>query len=676
MHACVLCGEHDQAIEVFDDLLKGDLAVIAEEWQWGGGQDRVDPRCRDLAMRALGGSRLSGSSDRALDFYREIKDERSPISVQALSGVMKACTRERGWEDAMSILFDAQDRKSSPLIIVAGDALELTTVTDDDSAWEKVSPHMGEFVSSVMKACNVKGEFGLALLALRLFETSLPESVVGSCHEKTRHAAGTLSFPEVPESIGGTAIACIDTDILATTAMVSLCGLSWPSAAADVFEVIDSLNEVKLVQARDVYGYAKIEETAQKERGIKLAWEAPFQNVHRITAAVHKVINSADGLSSQDTDLFASALATTVHSCTVAGQAQTGLCLVEWVERTLSGEVRESDTVLGSSVLPVTDGLLAAVIDAYLAVDRPDDSFRLFQNHVAESMYSEMTLSSTAAIKILFKLGRIEDAVSLFHKTAANNYNPDLFVVVARGLVQAKEWSVAADLYRLAVSVDCVNEDLSLLAMKAVASSHSDGKIRVLRNIVNDLCQRIGFDENIWRESNYWALKRLIGPTMTSRLMWWQDPKTRHLEELELALRQLDESSSSGLMPKKDVIRLIVSAAKSFRNYKVPPERTRLPRIPRDRETWLKTLRDVVQVAKHTSLMDEPHFIENVTHAFQGLGQTSDSVRVVSEAIARGLRMKESTLQDVSRAADETGTDLSIDDIRMLTNGIADTGNS
>lgn len=57
-------------------------------------------------------------------------------------------------------------------------------------------------------------------------------------------------------------------------------------------------------------------------------------------------------------------------------------------------------------------------------------------------------------------------------------------------------------------------------------------------------------DPATWAAANYWTLKRYLRYDAARLLMGWNDYKTSHLDELELALETLETQSKAGLAPK------------------------------------------------------------------------------------------------------------------------------
>jgi hypothetical protein len=148
--------------------------------------------------------------------------------------------------------------------------------------------------------------------------------------------------------------------------------------------------------------------------------------------------------------------------------------------------------------------------------------------------------------------------------------------------------------------------------------------------------------------------------------MWWHDSKTAHLDELELALSGLEKKATLGLKPKNAALRSIVTASKSFHEGYVPPDRTRLPSVPRDRGSWIKTIARVLLEAKDTTLLDDPSFIDDVTIALRKLDCGVECVGVVNDALDRGVRLHRRSLEEALEAAKSAEIVDPVEGIRML----------
>lgn len=667
MHACLICDRHDEAFEVFDQM-KGELAH-AGEWHWGGGEDRIDPLCRDLAIRALGGSTVvEDASSRALELFREVMRDGKAVSIEALCGVVSACQRDDRLDGVLSVFFSVLDMGYEAAWLVTGDDFIASDSEPSDAFHFELLPDMGFFLDAVMRACNSAAEFGMALVAFRLFELSLPRSFLDN-HQLVINDSGMKS--EIAGALCPTLYAFSNSSDLLSTAMVSLCNLDCPNHAASLFEQLSQpLEEVDdISNAEDLYHLATEEEARRKPFSMHPSWEASFRHMYRVTAACRAVQMNEEELSHQDAHLLASALSSTISSFTHCSQPEAGILLAKWVERicepivSVEKETGKEDAIF----LPVTDSLLAAVIEACSHANKPDLALDVFHMHSSSDAPDyRRPLSSIATMKILFAHGRDEDAMSLFRGVAKETPSPDLFIEAARGLLLAENSNAAADLYRLALASGCVSEELSLLTLEAVSLSRGKGRIRVMRNIIEEIARIVGTTGMKWTEAKYWDLKHLVGFSNVSRLMWWNDPNTSRLDELDLALQILDNRASSGLTPKNAALRIVVASAKAFHPDYIPTEKTGLPRLPRDRAGWVMTLSKVLEQAKLSTLYEDPNFIEDVALAYRVLGRSDLCVEVVNDAISRGMRVNFATLVKAVDAANSSGNAGSLDEIRMM----------
>jgi tetratricopeptide (TPR) repeat protein len=665
MHACLLCDRPNEALKVFDNLAGGDLQA-AGEWQWAGGQDRLDPLCRDLAMQALGGD--AGSSARALALFQQAEEDGVAVSVEALHGVVLAFEKDGNWEEAVTLLFSVLNKPHALRSLVKGNKLEISELESSPELSFEVLQEFGLVLNTVMQACNAAGQFGVALLCLRLVELALPPSVVSPYYDLAKDQDEiVLSLVPVLCAMGN-----ID-DCVATT-MVSLCGVECPNEAASVFKAISYKSDVlagnqTMLHSRDVYEFARSEASRRKHTVLQETWPTTWRHIHRLTASFFIIKETGETLAPEHTGLLSSALATTLRCCNAMSQAQTGLHLANWIEG-VNGSHNSTDGMFGAS-LPLTDSLVAAVMEAYCATGNYGVALDLFDSQsITERRESHWMLSYNAALIALFSLGRredgrLKDGIALFRKALAINRNPDMFCIAAKGLVNAKRWGEVTDLYRLALSSGCLSEELSKFALISAARGHRGEKMRGLRSIIAETAKVTGADPDTWIESKYWSLKRLLGFSTLRTLMWWDHAD--HLDELELALSGLEKRAALGLTPKQPALRAIVVAAKSFHEGYVPPDRARLAHVPRDRGSWIETIARLLLEAKDTTLLDDPSFIDDVTIALRKLDCGVECVGVVNDALDRGVRLHRRALEEALEAAAKSSQMAdSVGGIRML----------
>ena len=101
MRTCLLCDRPTEAWKIYEEFVEHEMKM-AGEWQWGGGRDRTDPLCRDLAMQSM--ATLTGKSATGVDFFLQTLEEDVTVSQEALLGVIGACECDGNWEEAVSLL--------------------------------------------------------------------------------------------------------------------------------------------------------------------------------------------------------------------------------------------------------------------------------------------------------------------------------------------------------------------------------------------------------------------------------------------------------------------------------------------------------------------------------------------------------------------------------------------
>jgi tetratricopeptide (TPR) repeat protein len=661
MHACLLCDRPNEALKVFDNIAGGELQA-AGEWQWAGGQDRLDPLCRDLAMQALGGK--AGSTARALTLFQQAEEDGVAVSVEALHGVVRACENDGNWEEAVTMLYSVLNRPHAFRSLVIGNKLEISELESSPELSFEVLQEFGLVLNTVMQACNAAGQFGVALLCLRLVELTLPPSVLSPYYDLAKDQ------DEIVLSLVPLLCALGNNDDCVATTMVSLCGVECPSEAVSVFKAISNRPDVlagnrTMFHSRDVYDFARSEASRRRHAVLQETWPTTWRHIHRLTASFSIIKDTGEELAPAHAGLLSSALATALRCCNATSQAQTGLHLAKWVEGA-NGSHNSTEGMFGAS-LPLTDSLVAAVMEAYCATGNYGVALDLFDSQsITERRESHWMLSYNAALIALFSLGRHEDGITLFRKALAIDRNPDMFCIAAKGLVDGKQWGAVTDLYRLALTSGCLSEELGKFALAAVAAGHPRDKTRGLRSIIEETAKVTGADSATWIESKYWSLKRLLGFSTLRTLMWWHDAKTAHLDELELALCGLEKRAALGLTPKNDALRAIVVAAKAFHEGSVPPDRIRLPHVPRDRGSWIKIMAQLLLEAKDTTLHDDPSFIDDVAIALRKLDCGVECVDVVRGALDRGVRLHRRALEEALEASQSVEMVDSVGGIRML----------
>lgn len=681
MYACVLCGRYDEALQVFREVrAEGDHA-IAQEWQWAGGQGKIHPLCKDLAMRVLGSADEFESSSSnialAVDLLNEAKAEGTPISVDALCSIVEAWGREGSWDKAMELFNFVVNTNSKPsLLTVSGGDLDHflseqvappssePTAQSSTQAFARFAP----LLDSVMRACNANGQHGTSLLAFRLLQVSSSSSPMLNL----RHFLKERSNSILVQSMAPTIIKSLGQkrkELLAST-MVSLCGVSCPDTALELYESVQSLvPEGALAdEPNDLYEFFQSESAYVQSKSIYANnWEAVARNIHRFTAVVqslkHEHPHGAE-LSAADRDLLSSALAICVRACTTVGNPSAGLHLAKWTEELprFPGEAGECVLLGNKFICPVTDSLLAAMMEAHASMGRHDLALALYDAFVhLDGSATMWTRSVSSAIESLFASDRYEEGLTLFQDVVGSARSPRLFAAAARGLARAERWNEVADLHHFALSSGCLSEELCFLALRAT----KDSGVRIMRNVIQECAQLVGVSASMWTEQNYWRLLNLIGFAKMSRLLWWDDPTTSQFDELELAIHNLEKRAEAGLTPRFADLRCIVRCAQGLQANYIPANRTGLPRVPRDPEAWLQTLRRVVDEAETTPLICDPDFVSQVIVALHNLGHLDEMITFMKESLSRGVRVRQATLAVALKASKEIRADVTPDILMM-----------
>jgi hypothetical protein len=638
MHACILCDQHEHAMKVFDQFIAGSDA--RREWQWGGGEmTELYPLCRDLAMRALGGCRSKtirkstsnddaeeGFSSRALEYYWNAFGEGVTVSLEALCGVAAACETDGRWEDAMSLLFSVLTKSMHIRWIVPGNELSVGSIVEELDFHPDVLPRMGKFASIVMRVCNAHHEFATAVLAFRLVTSSLPHDV---------HPSGVLMSPsELSESfLPAFSVFQQDKDLLLSELMTSFACLSCPQQSIKLYEEVAGGTGNALAESNRV-----LETVLRRKDEVATSdWLSVFTRLHHFMIAFQVIcVDNGEELTDGEARLMSSVLALIVSSCTKASQPQTGVKLATWVDLHVSSS---------EPYLPATDSLVAALIDAHSACGNYDAALDVL--HKQEGRLATRctgVLTSISAIKLLFRVSRVSEALALFDAVIQDRQSPDLMSAVASGLVHVGDWHAVTEVYRLAAAKGCLSEELGLLTIKSFREMGIEGRYRTMRNIAEDVAKVVGVTQKEWIESKYWKLKRLLGFSTAARLMMWGDPATRHLDELNFALHSIEKRKLEGRAPKSATLRLVVSAARSFRTFEVPEGKNGLALLPKDTAGWIRILKVVAAEANHCSLNYDQGFVESMALSFKELGSFEDAARVIDEATDRGLDVYRSVL--------------------------------
>lgn len=649
MQACLLCHKYDEALDIFDAAV--DNASVATEWQWGGQRDSLHPLCRDLAMRAMGNSPQTGMSDRAVRLLEDAQsNDDTAISVEALHGVLSALAKDGQWDTAVDLFFTLIESPEILSLLVRGDELDVSR--DQPLSDKDRDTLLNEFhellLGPVMRAANAEQEFGVSLLCLHITATRSrgAETLV-------QLKTDVLSSPVcqlLQSSPNGD-------DLLAST-MTALSGLGSYQKSLTLFETVAYGGGFS--SSRELHDWLSAEIPRRKRNSDGHGWDMVLLQMRQVISACAAMQNQPDLLSSDDVHLISFVVASLIRGSINSNQPEMGVRVGRWVESSLAGLADNEYPCLlqqGHTALPLTDSYLSSTVAALNASGKLESAYQLIETHVqggpvgAQKNWIFGILTHEETVKLLASEGDA-DFLSHFYGAISLRKNPSLFSVTAVGLAEKGDWAGVADIYRLALTSGCNSEEISLLAMKAAVSERRPNLLPVLRGIINEVAKLVGVSQSIWLHSKYHHIKRLLGTVLAHRLMWWEDPKTAHLDELEYAMEVCEQKMAKGILPNNFSLRIIVAEAAKFEEGYVPSDRTGLPRVPTTTEGWIDVVYRVLRLAEETGLPYNPYFVKDVCLAFERLGCDEACVQYAVDALSnRGVQIPPAALAATLKAS-------------------------
>ncbi|KAG7368144.1 hypothetical protein IV203_030887 [Nitzschia inconspicua] len=687
MQACWLCQKPDEAWNVLEEsnLLviqsQSSPSVVATttpgfggEWQYGGERDLMDPLVRDMAMKVVNSfqppnnnqeddaaSNFPSVSQVALDLYRQIQQEGTSISLEALTGVVQACERDGEWQEALSIVWDVLENKKEArhfwivsgnhLLIEDRDRMSIASLYDT----QQLHRDMGGLLASVMRSCNVSSNFGISLFLLSLLQNRMSLSSKNGGDADPSNSRTTALLAQIR-----------DPDEVLAASMVSLCGLRCYKDAMELFQSYGDASDN--LSANRIYEYAKANDTRFGTLVLGNPWASAQRHIWALTQLVD-TLKGRTNLHEEQRLHVIHTLAACMNSCINAHQPELALQLIRWIDGELfQYAMSNSNFSLGTGLL--TDALAAEYIIALRWANDVPGAISMFEECLAkhQSDLSEWKMTVSAGLMAMVAGGRGDDAVKFFEALDEEALCTKCYTTIGRYLSEKSDWKEVINLYRDATARGFSSEDLSFMAMKAVTSTRIENRLRILRAIVAECASDVGVDPQSWVTNRYWHIKRELGFDYARLLMWWNDPERATLDELILAIKEFDKEVSSELRPKNDVLRAIVKGAslldalhlESVDGYE---------RVPKSVPQWTSLLENVLTTIQDSPIHCDPNFIDSVVQAYKNLGCSRECISYIQGIISSDfVRLRKSTLQEVLEAARmEQEMELS-KDIEMLLN--------
>lgn len=529
MLACIESSRSTEALDAYNFFTSGNQQT-ASEWQWAGGSiTAAKSICRDLALRAMGGVSSGGCSRDAMLLFCEIVDEDSPLSRNALLGVMHSFEYDGDWQSSIQLLnalVDSISHKSESKWRLVRDTLELSNDYNDSN--ESLTKSEGkellvEVLASSMRVCNQEGHFGLAIVLCSILN-SFHTNEYGVLQNNEMAASGDATV-DLAQSL------IVYHDIFEAYAQ-SLYGLGCDRIVQQLLQdTTKDINDFSFHMLR----------MRRKGSQVDESWRNAFVAINRVLEA-KAAIELEGGLSSRDDSLlFQRGLSRAMEHCLDLNQPAAALYLFRHTSNVLipakdtsladkvrtflgverrsghkpSDEIFETFEKIEMEDMQLSDSILAALIKVYTMMGRPEKARAVFIDSVPHKHDVDekqiMTQSMNNTLEVFLEIN-VAECMPFLEKMHVDCLNPFTFLSIARKFSMHGAWPQVGELYNKAHSAGCISEEFGLIAMKAVSESElSHGKIKVLRNIVSDVSNLVGMNKKEWVTSNYWNIKRYAG---------------------------------------------------------------------------------------------------------------------------------------------------------------------
>ncbi len=526
MLACIECARYTEAISAYDLFLSGNQSA-ASEWQWGGGNiTAVKPLCRDLAIYAMGRVESGGLSHDAMCMFRESINEGIPLSTNAILGVAHCLEYDGDWQSSIKFLKGFVEfvyRKKPNSWRVISDPIGRATGDNNDEALSPIQENklLADLLASAMRVCNQQGRHGLGIIQCFITNRSYHGELRTKVDDKV-----ACDYGEVVKAIASQAIVLEHEQIL-DVFVQSLRQLGCVDVSESLLNTLQNITSSTLPQG------SRRNESTHAE-----SWMNALIAIDRVLKAMDGIRLNGPHLPPEDRLLFERGLSRAMEHCIDSYQSAAALelftyagTLLEDSTRTLTervrlyfgmessyGEEKQIDAIFheGKEIdlkkYRVGDALLAAIIKSYISLGEDEEARSAFLDgtlHLDDSTL--MPQSTNNNLEALLDID-LEKSMEFLDSIDVKCVNPTTFYKIASRFAQNGTWHEIGAIYNRARNAGCISEELGLFAMQAVVESELlDGKITVLRRIIDDLCGLVGMESNDWIRSRYWGIKNRVG---------------------------------------------------------------------------------------------------------------------------------------------------------------------
>eukprot|EP00977_Amphora_coffeiformis_P013160 scaffold3402_cov169-Amphora_coffeaeformis.AAC.3 len=670
MHALILSDEAGAAWTLWKSRRGGEAA----EWQWSGGSEQLPAVCTDLALRAAPAAEIDDEEvnpQYVLALYQSLVQAGKAVSVEAVVGLIRVLEQHGAWTEVVHVWLRvvAQAAQGRPTLVYGDelscpDVLLLEEEQTQSSVNDDLVRELSHVLVPVLRACQTSEQYGLGLLCLSLWQGCLAsESSLLSNQQNASLSWLSRLKSTIRQSSNGD-------DFLVAT-MTSLSGFDLPEAACKLFDtVVDEDNTENWMQAEDLRHFVGTQTSRfalmQRDRRLKTLGD----EIPRFSLVLQSQGQADGNLEPDDARLLASALASTMESLISWKEPLMAQYLFRFI---MDGGRSPAPTDLAdvpdiiswpSYDLPITDSLASALITSYDALDNAEMALRVFDTITTGSNGVEIghawPLTATSVIKMLISMDAIDDAMQLFEEVANHSTNPNLYAVVASGLAAHQRWKDVSNVYRLALASRALSEEISLTAMMAIEMLKPPERVRLIRSIADEAAAMTGTAPLAWTEQHYHRLKTLISFSSLRRLLWWDDPKTAYLDELELVVGQWNSrklaasTSSRALAPHIQSARIILQNAKHLHDRSIPPQKTRIPNVPRSPSAWKSLVDEIVNDLDLSIWRSKTgtKMVTDVIQAYRNLGSDHDCVAFTFNCLENEITVNPEGMEEAISAAE------------------------
>ena len=694
MNACVECEQYELGLQLYNDLAND---PSSSEWQWAGGYG-VHPLCRDLALQCMGmidpiasendSKEKFGLSNAATSLLKEIIEDEGVISQKALISVFNVYKSDRNVDQAIELMHLISSYRECNLnwkVVEENAEYFITNVSSKQNKLPEESNVISDdiLLSLVMKICNAAGEFGLTLLLCNL-GVHRNSTISGKMFNgKEKSMDNLLHFQPLLYT---------NEDILAA-AMFALCGLHRQDDALFLYKKatleksnIDDSSGSYLKQCLE---YANSLGAKQSE-----SWEEAYQHMKRVIFVIRCVDGTKNLMSDEEAHLFSLAVAKMLQTSLIANQPRAGLYLANLaavfvakiqgsstsksIKQTLqsilgSGTSKNQDSFNDKSTLNIflssSDEILSATMESYKEIGQLDDALTIFLTKwesdasMRKSVrsahfhkYPDRTdrkwiKSCNSALEIMLMQNRFEQANDFFQVILPSYRSKATYLVLARGYSRQGQWDDVVRLYNDALETGCLSDELVILTMKGIVNGNIDGKMRLLRSVVDDIALVKEIKPGAWIFNNYWELKRKLGFHHARLLMWWNDPAKTQEEELRIAIQHFETSKKSNTCVDIDAFHCVLKLIserhlKSYEASSMSSEALNSQRLAADTVIDAAiTILELNKSSNHTST------IIQTIRALKSIRAEQYAIEFVSKLIdiGQGFLLDEETLNHVEK---------------------------